>query len=124
VIATSRAAGKISDLPNRHSAITPVELAVSDPSAIHAFRKEAKEIDVLANCAGWERSCTINVVMPARLIRAFLAGMIERRGGRIINVAFVRLESDRCAEPLGLRHHQVRDDLADNVRGARPHTRR
>ncbi len=61
------------------------------------------KLDVLFNCAGfvengtildnddaqWEKSFNINVYAMARMIKAFLPGMIAGGGGSIINVASV-----------------------------------
>lgn len=79
------------------------KLDVTDAAAIAAIAKQAGHVDVLFNCAGfvengtildnddaqWTRSFEINVYAMARLIRAFLPGMIEAGGGSIINVASV-----------------------------------
>lgn len=59
------------------------------------------EVHVLVNCAGWgkaqafmdnepefwDRVVDINLMGPIRLARALLAPMIERRAGKIVNVA-------------------------------------
>ena len=80
-----------------------VQLDVTDSAAITALAKKAGRIDVLFNCAGfvengtildnddsqWEKSFQINVYAMARMIKAFLPGMLEGGGGSIINVASV-----------------------------------
>lgn len=79
------------------------QLDVTDASAVAALVKKVGAIDVLFNCAGfvengtilenddaqWEKSFQINVYGMARLIKAFLPGMIEKGAGSIINVASV-----------------------------------
>jgi 2-keto-3-deoxy-L-fuconate dehydrogenase len=79
------------------------QLDVTDAAAVAALAGKVGAIDVLFNCAGfvengtildnteeqWERSFQINVYAMARLIKAFLPGMLERGAGSIINVASV-----------------------------------
>ena len=78
-------------------------LDVTDAAACAALAQKVGAIDVLFNCAGfvengtilenddaqWLKSFQINVFAMARLIRAFLPGMIAKGGGSIINVASV-----------------------------------
>ena len=78
-------------------------LDVTDAAAIAALAAKVGPVDVLFNCAGfvetgtildnddaqWEKSFAINVYAMARMIRAFLPGMVEKGGGSIINVASV-----------------------------------
>jgi 2-keto-3-deoxy-L-fuconate dehydrogenase len=78
-------------------------LDVTDPAAITAFAQRTGAIDVLANVAGFVHGGTVleyredemdfawrlNVLSMARLIRAFLPGMVERGRGSIVNVASV-----------------------------------
>lgn len=85
--------------PNIH----PHELDVLDGAAIRALRDRLPAVDVLFNCAGfvhqgtildaddadWERSLDLNLLSHARMIKAFLPGMIENGGGSIINMASV-----------------------------------
>jgi 2-keto-3-deoxy-L-fuconate dehydrogenase len=80
-----------------------LQLDVTDSAAIAALAKKVGKIDVLFNCAGfvengtildnddaqWEKSFAINVYAMARMIKAFLPGMIAGGGGSIINVASV-----------------------------------
>lgn len=84
---------------------TAVTLDVTDPAsctaAVAAAADVAGGIDVLVNCAGWDelkpfldsdedfqhRVIEINLAGPIRLTRLVLPGMIERRWGRIVNVA-------------------------------------
>lgn len=83
--------------------ITVERLDVTDPAAITAFAERTGAIDVLANVAGFVHGGTVleyredeldfawrlNVLSMARLIRAFLPGMVERGRGSIVNVASV-----------------------------------
>lgn len=80
-------------------------LDVADDASIESFTAEmlrqAGEVHVLANVAGWgkvqpfvendaafwERVVDVNFLGPVKLIRALLPGMMERRSGRIVNVA-------------------------------------
>ena len=78
-------------------------LDVTDKAAVAALAEKVGTIDVLFNCAGfvengtildsteeqWEKSFSINVYAMARLIKAFLPGMLEKGAGSIINVASV-----------------------------------
>jgi 2-keto-3-deoxy-L-fuconate dehydrogenase len=80
-----------------------IQLDVTDTGAISALAKKVGRLDVLFNCAGfvengtildnddaqWEKSFNINVYAMARMIKAFLPGMIAGGGGSIINVASV-----------------------------------
>src|ERR1700709_744411 len=79
------------------------QLDVTDSAAITALAKKTGKLDVLFNCAGfvetgtildnddshWEKSFQLNVYAMARMIKAFLPGMLEGGGGSIINVASV-----------------------------------
>lgn len=80
-----------------------IQLDVTDTGAIAALAEKVGRLDVLFNCAGfvengtildnddaqWEKSFNINVYAMARMIKAFLPGMIAGGGGSIINVASV-----------------------------------
>ena len=79
------------------------QLDVTNAAAVAALAAKVGAIDVLFNCAGfvengtildtteeqWEKSFQINVYAMARLIKAFLPGMLEKGAGSIINVASV-----------------------------------
>jgi NAD(P)-dependent dehydrogenase (short-subunit alcohol dehydrogenase family) len=83
----------------------PVVLDVTDPVSVTRAVAETAEtlgpVDVLVNNAGiaasapllktepelWERLFRVNVTGPYLMTRAVLAGMLERRWGRVINVA-------------------------------------
>jgi 2-hydroxycyclohexanecarboxyl-CoA dehydrogenase len=86
-----------------HKAIY-VHLDVASDASIAAFAKTVLDrgpVDVLVNCAGfgksqafvdndtafWERVVDINLLGPVKLTRALLGPMIERKSGKIVNVA-------------------------------------
>ena len=82
-----------------------VALDVADPDSLEAAAADVEAnlgpVDVLVNCAGWERFMpfvetddaflekvlAINLAGPIRITRRFLPGMMERNYGRIVNVA-------------------------------------
>jgi 2-hydroxycyclohexanecarboxyl-CoA dehydrogenase len=84
---------------------TAIALDVTKDDSIAAFAldalKQAGEIHVLANVAGWgkvqpfiendvafwDSVIDINFLGPVKLTRALLPGMMERRAGRIVNVS-------------------------------------
>jgi 2-hydroxycyclohexanecarboxyl-CoA dehydrogenase len=83
----------------------PVELDVTDPASIARAARDAASvlgpIDVCVNCAGWDepmpflqtddaflrKVLEINIAGPMRVCRALLPGMVERKWGRVINIA-------------------------------------
>ena len=81
--------------------VTTRVLDVTDGAAVERVAKEAGDVDVLFNCAGfvhhgtilecserdWDRSFDINVKSMYRVTRALLPGMLRRGGGSIINMA-------------------------------------
>ena len=82
-----------------------VELDVTDPdsvvSAVARVTEALGPIDVCVNCAGWDelrpfvetdeafsqRVLDINLSGAIRVTRAVLGGMVERRWGRLVNIA-------------------------------------
>jgi 2-hydroxycyclohexanecarboxyl-CoA dehydrogenase len=80
-------------------------LDVTDPSSIEAFRRDAltkaKQVDIVANVAGWDRTepfikntpdfwrkvVDLNLMGPIMVTRAFIEPMMERRAGKIVSVA-------------------------------------
>jgi 2-keto-3-deoxy-L-fuconate dehydrogenase len=82
---------------------TTRRLDATDAAAIAALAKDIGKVDVLFNCAGfvhhgtildcdeqaWDFSFELNVRSMYRMMRAFLPGMLEQRGGSIINMASV-----------------------------------
>ncbi len=78
---------------------------LTDPASIEAFasalQKDAGTVDILVNSAGWGRAApfvdgtldfwnkivALNFVGPMALTKAVLPGMMQRTGGRIVNIA-------------------------------------
>ena len=78
---------------------------LTDAASIEAFRRDAlarrERVDIVANVAGWGRTepfvkntpefwrklVDLNLLGTIQLTRAFLDPMIERRAGKIVNVA-------------------------------------
>ena len=99
LFATDIDAGKLAGLDGADR----FTLDVTDPAAVAAAAERTGPIDVLFNCAGyvavgtvlecpaddWEQSFAINVRSMYDTIRAWLPSMIERGGGRIVNMASV-----------------------------------
>jgi 2-keto-3-deoxy-L-fuconate dehydrogenase len=99
VIATDRDAGKVGQLAAR--GIMHLPLDVLDDAAVERVVKEAGQIDVLFNCAGfvhqntiltctdeeWDFGFALNVRAMWKMARAVLPGMVERRGGAIVNMS-------------------------------------
>jgi len=140
VIAASRTAAKMADLPQIDPAITPVALDVTDGPAVARAIAEAGPLDILFNCAGWVHNGTIldcseadwaksfdqNVTSMFHTIRAALPGMLARRRGAIVNVASVASSitgvANRAAygaskaAVIGLTKAVARDVIASGVR--------
>ncbi|MBR0650284.1 SDR family oxidoreductase [Roseomonas terrae] len=99
VIATDRDARKVGDLAVRGILHQPLD--VLDDAAVERAAKQAGQIDVLFNCAGfvhqntiltctdddWDVAFALNVRAMWKMARAVLPGMIERGGGVIVNMA-------------------------------------
>ena len=83
--------------------LTTRRLDVLDLAAVTAAEKEIGGIDVLVNCAGFvhhgtildceekdfDFSTNLNVRAAYRMIRAFLPGMLARKGGTIVNISSI-----------------------------------
>jgi NAD(P)-dependent dehydrogenase (short-subunit alcohol dehydrogenase family) len=98
-------AATAADVRAAGGAAVAVPLDVTDPAAVEAAVAQTVAtlgpIDVLVNNAGiaesapfartslqmWERHLRVNVTGPYLMTRAVLPGMLERRRGRVINVA-------------------------------------
>jgi len=103
VLATSRTASKLADLPALHASIDTCALDVTDEQAVARTVQAAGDLDVLVNCAGlvlngsildctlhdWRRSMDHNATGAFLMARAALPGMLRRRRGSIVNVASV-----------------------------------
>jgi len=99
VFATDLDAAKVADIDGA----TGLALDVTDGGAIAAAARRTGPVDILFNCAGyvavgtildcapadWDRSFAINVRSMMLTIQAWLPGMLEKGGGRIINMASV-----------------------------------
>jgi 2-hydroxycyclohexanecarboxyl-CoA dehydrogenase len=80
---------------------TAVGLDVRDPASVAAATEVVGPVDILVNCAGWDelrpfletdeafmqKVLDINLAGPVRVTRAVLGGMVERRWGRVVNIA-------------------------------------
>jgi 2-hydroxycyclohexanecarboxyl-CoA dehydrogenase len=82
-----------------------VELDVTDPASVERAARDAAgalgPVDVCVNCAGWDQPMPflrtddaflhqvleINLAGPMRVCRALLPAMVERKWGRVINIA-------------------------------------
>jgi 2-keto-3-deoxy-L-fuconate dehydrogenase len=101
VIATDINLEKLGTLKGANLSTRPLD--VLDAGAIVAAEKEIGAIDVLVNCAGYvhhgtildceekdfDFSTNLNVRAAYRMIRAFLPGMLARKGGTIVNVSSI-----------------------------------
>lgn len=140
VIATSRTAEKMADLPQVSPTIEVHALDVADADAISRLAEAVGPLDILVNCAGWVadgplvtssdddwmRSWEVNVMGPMRLIRATLPAMRDRGAGSIINVASVASSvtgvNNRAAYGttkaalIGLTKSVARDHISEGIR--------
>jgi 2-keto-3-deoxy-L-fuconate dehydrogenase len=115
-------------------------LDVRDPMAIGELAARVGRVDVLFNCAGmvpggtvlsvepekWRAAFDLNVHAMFHMIRAFLPGMIEARGGSIINMSSVAGSitgvPDRCAygttkaAVIGLTKSVAADFVSQGIR--------
>jgi 2-keto-3-deoxy-L-fuconate dehydrogenase len=115
-------------------------LDLRDPRAIADFARRAGPVQVLFNCAGmvpggtvlsvepekWQAAFDLNVHAMFHMIRAFLPGMIDARGGSIINMSSVAGSvtgvPDRCAygttkaAVIGLTKSVAADFVAQGIR--------
>ncbi|TCT07733.1 SDR family oxidoreductase [Aquabacter spiritensis] len=140
VVAASRTAAKMADLPAIDPAITPVSLDVTDAAATKAAIAAAGPLDILVNCAAFVHAGTLldcpeedfvasldqNVTSAYRTIRAALPGMIARGGGAIVNIASVASSLSGVANRaaygtskaalIGLTKAVARDFIASGIR--------
>ncbi len=126
--------------PHEAGTIETRRLDVLDQAAIAACAAEIGGIDILFNCAGtvqhgslldctdadWDLSFALNATAMFRMIRAFLPGMLARRGGSIINMASVvssvKGAPERCAygaskaAVIGLTRSVAADFIGQGIR--------
>jgi 2-keto-3-deoxy-L-fuconate dehydrogenase len=136
VIAADIDAGALQSL----SGCETVVLDVRDPRSVGDFAKQVGPVNVLFNCAGmvpggtvlsvepdkWHAAFELNVHAMFHMIRAFLPGMLEARGGSIINMSSVAGSitgvPDRCAygttkaAVIGLTKSVAADFVAQGIR--------
>ncbi len=101
VIATDLHGAKVAEIAG--PSIRTFALDVLDKDAVIAAAKQAGDVDILFNCAGfvhqgsvleateeeWTFAFDLNARSHFRTIRAFAPGMIAKGGGSIINIASV-----------------------------------
>ncbi|WP_029011277.1 SDR family oxidoreductase [Azospirillum halopraeferens] len=140
VVAASRTAAKMEDLPALNPAIAPVALDVTDGAAVARAVAAAGPLDVLVNAAGWVHNGTLmdctaedwarswdqNVTSMFHTIRAALPAMLARGHGSIVNVASVASSitgvpnraayGTTKAAVIGLTKAVARDVIASGVR--------
>lgn len=140
VVAASRTAAKLSDLPGLDARISPCTLDVTDEDAVVQAIQDAGDVDILVNCAGlvlngsildcslhdWRRSLDHNATGVFLTSRAVLPGMLRRRRGAIVNVASVASSVSGVlnraaygaskAAVIGLTKAIARDVIAKGVR--------
>jgi len=102
VWATDLKSGLLDDLAGI-AGISTRQLDATDEQAIAKLAAEVGAIDILLNCAGfvhhgsvldctpadWDFSMNVNVRSMYLVSRAFLPGMLAKKGGSIINVASI-----------------------------------
>lgn len=114
VLATDVKQELLDDLP-KMDGLSVERLDVLDREAVLALAGRMKDVNVIANCAGfvehgtildtdekgWAFSFDLNVTAMYRVIRAFLPAMLEGGGGSIVNIASVASSlvgvPNRCA---------------------------
>lgn len=101
----------VADLPGSDDGLAAdiggvaVDIDITDPVSVGAALTDAAgrlgPVEICVNCAGWDqlrpfldtdeefqrRVLEINLAGPIRVTRAVLPGMVDRRWGRIINIA-------------------------------------
>lgn len=104
-VQAERGAARAAELSAQGQRAHFVAIDLTDPASIAAFADEVHgrlgAVDVLVNGAGWGRTApfwdgtpefwdrliALNLVGPMQLTRALLPPMMERGGGRIVNIA-------------------------------------
>lgn len=103
VIATDIDEDGLATLAAEHASIRVLRLDVRDFTAVRSAARDAGDVDVLLNAAGfvhqgtvlecdesaWDFSFDLNVKSVYRMLHAFLPGMMERKRGSIVSIASV-----------------------------------
>jgi len=93
----------VKELSERYSGISSMVCDVTDQDQVSQLASNLGEIDILVNNAGlshrakwdleqseeWRRIMILNLEAPFWLSQKFLPGMIEKRWGRVINIASI-----------------------------------
>ena len=93
----------VSELSERYSGISSMVCDVTDQDQVSKLATDLGGIDILVNNAGlshrakwdleqseeWRRIMILNLEAPFWLSQKFLPGMIEKRWGRVINIASI-----------------------------------
>ncbi len=120
--------------------MTTARLDVTDQDMIDGFAAATSGFDGIVNAAGyvhhgtvadtsddaWRRSFSINVDGMFRILRAFVPGMLARRGGSIVNIASLAASTKGFAfraaygaskaAVIGLTKSVAVDYMADGIR--------
>lgn len=104
-IARDKGEAAASDLQKKGLKVDYIHLDITDDSSIAAFSSSVEQkigvADIIVNGAGWgqikpfwempldvwSKIIALNLVGPMKLIRSFLPKMMERNGGKIVNVS-------------------------------------
>ncbi len=107
VVAAARSGDEINGVTEqiRHAGgqAESVRCDITDPASVAALVAAAGPVDILVNNAGlavgcpltdldeelWKQTMNLNLTAPYRLTRMVMPGMIERRWGRVINIASI-----------------------------------
>ncbi|MDQ1466738.1 MAG: uncharacterized protein QOH10_1153 [Actinomycetota bacterium] len=101
LVLVARSADRLNDVAAELGGARVLALDLADPAAVARVVDEVPEVDVLVNNAGLgdfapfaeadpaklDTVIALNVAALTRLTRAYLPGMLDRKRGRILNVA-------------------------------------